>query len=63
MTSHGLRCWDCEKHRRELVHTEFGHPLFYTSICQEGQDVRIERCERFVAAEIEEWPEECTAQA
>jgi hypothetical protein len=57
MTSHGLRCWDCQKHQRQLVSTEFNRPLFYTSVCLEGLDVRIEKCERFVVAELPPWPE------
>ena len=55
MTSHELRCWDCVYHKRKLVETKFGRPLYFTSICHLGNDVRVERCEKFVEATVEAW--------
>jgi hypothetical protein len=63
MTLHELRCWDCQYHKRQLVETTFGRPLYFTSICRQGHDVRIEKCKQFVAAEVEQWVEEFTSKA
>jgi hypothetical protein len=58
MTHHGLRCWDCVNHKRRLVKTEFNRPLYFTSICLMNLDVRIDRCEHFIAAMTEEFNDE-----
>jgi len=33
-------CWDCHHHQRTLIRTNIDHPMFYTSICAKGFDLR-----------------------
>lgn len=37
------RCWDCLHHQRTLVSTRTDRPLFYTSFCVKGFEIRLEK--------------------
>lgn len=45
-----VKCWDCLHHQRRLFETELGRPLFYTSVCVQGFELRFRHADEFCAA-------------